>query len=485
MIRTALLKITFLLVLVSFIQSSLLAQVANISLKNQKINLPQNNYHVSNIFDARIDNKYIGLVYGYDNQIGVKTMVGFKEPLNMELISLFEIQNVSNTNGTPLYITVNKLQVSDNGGVNKLFRLLEINMDFYIKENNLYYHEFTAGKYITSNYNLKTQQIDKMIADAISNCYSEFLYRMDNNIGYHKQVDFENLKQNSLDLQTQNKNFELKGKNRIFYTFNMFRDNMADSETQFFLKNLNKYHNDLTVLRYYPSDYETAAASTIWGVVYDNNLYLQVDGIFNKTDRTTDGYIVRNMTSFNNNSKASKGFKTGFYVGLAPGFFLGGFAGAAVVSAVSGVIGAAIGAASQNIVMSSTSYKIDMVTGLPKPILIKDFEEIKNMKQLVFYSRKIKSEAPELFIDEKFVCQFRTNSYFIYHYPDTLDKVNVCLKSNDDSICDNIKTDAAGKKYFEVIVRPNRKLSLFEKKQSQTINYVDVEIKKRKLRSLN
>ncbi len=483
--RTKLLKINFLLVMVFFIQSLALAQLANISLKNQKIRLPENNFIVTKIFDARTDNKYIGLVYDYVNQPGIKKMVGFNEPLNMELISLFETQNTTNANSTPLYITVNKLKVSDNDGVNKLHRLLEINMDFYIKENDRYYHEFTAGKYVTSTQNPTTQKIDKMITDAVSNCYSEFLYRMNNKTSYHKEVAFEDLKHNTLQDQAQNTSFELIGKNRIYYTFNMFRDNLADSETQFLLKNLNKYHNDLAVLRYYPSDIETASVSTIWGVVYDNNLYVQVDGIFVKTRSTKDGYIIDNMINFKNKSKAKKGFKTGYYVGLVPGLLLGGFSGALVLSVVTGGIGAGIGAISRDIEMSSETYKIDMLTGLPKPILIKNNEEIKNMKQLVFYSRKFNSRIPELIINEKTICQFNQNSYYIHTFPDTLSNLVACLKSSADTYCQGITTDFAGKRYFEVIVKSDGKLSIFEKKQSQTIKYVEDEIKTRKLWSLN
>jgi hypothetical protein len=483
--KSKLQKISFLLVIVFFIQSSTLAQVANISLKNQKIRLPENNFIVTKIFDARTDKKYIGLVYDYKNQPGIKKMVGFNEPLNMELNSLFETQNSININGTPLFITVNKLEVSDNNGVNELHRLLEINLDFYIKENEVYYHEFTAGNYVTSTQNPATQKIDKMIADAISNCYNEFLYRMNNKTGYHKEVTFEELKQNTLQEQVQNESFKFKGENRIFYTFNMFRDNLADTETQFLLKNKNEYHNDLAVLRYHPGNTETAEASTIWGVVYDNNLYLQIDGIFIKTRPTKNGYILDNMINFKNKSKAKNGFNTGFSIGLVPGFLMGGWIGAPIIGLASGGIGAAIGAAFRNIEMSSESHKIDMVTGLPKPILIEDGMEIKNMKQLVFYSSKFNSRSPDLIINEKTIGQFQQKSYYIHTLSDTLINLTVCLKTLVDIYCQSIATDFEGKRYFEVIVKSNGKLSILEKKQSQAIKYVEDEIKMRKLWSLN
>jgi len=237
--KTQFLRINFLLLMVYFIQTILMAQVANVSLKYKKIKLPTNTYNVAEIIDARTNKDFIGLIYDAVDMPGIKKKVNFQAPLNIEMNSLFEEQNSANPLGTPLYITVNNLIVSDNEGVNKLYRLLEINMDFYIKENDVYYLEFSAGKYITSTQNPATQKIDNMIAEAITNCYSEFLYRISNKLGYHKEVTYEEMKQNSQNNQVQNESFALKGKNRIFYTFNMFRDNMADTETQFLLKNLN------------------------------------------------------------------------------------------------------------------------------------------------------------------------------------------------------------------------------------------------------
>jgi len=191
------------------------------------------------------------------------------------------------------------------------------------------------------------------------------------------------------------------------------------------------------------------------------------------------------MINFKNKSNAKKGFQTGYYIGIVPGLLLGGVTGALVFPLLTAPIGAGIGALSRDIKMSEEAYKIDMTTGLPKPIPYKFSEEIENTKELVFYSRKINAPIPELIINEKPVCQFNKNSYYIHEFTDNPENLTVCLKSSKDTICQSLTSDFTGKRYFEVIVNSNGKASIFEKKQSQTINYVKEEIRTGKLFPLN
>lgn len=476
----------FLFGLVFLIQFSSAAQITPVTPNFQNIEIENNEFVVHEVIDARIEKGMVGIVYDYKSASNEKSIFDSDDPLNIALISLFEIQNYTNPNSIPVYITVNKLMVSNFYGENNLYRAVEINLDFYVASENRHFHEFTAGEYVISTIKPTTEKVHKMIEDAILSCYYEFLFRMNNKIGYHKEVTFEDLNHNSLKTQLIHSFYDLEGENRIFYTFNMFRDNVADYETAFYLKGLKNYHNDLAFFKYYPGKPKAATSSNIWGVVYENNLYVQVDGVFIRAYPTKDGYMIMNMISFKNRSKAKEGFSIAGGFGLLLGSIIGGGFGGAALGLITGGIGAATGAFSKDIKICDSPFKIDMFSGLPvKYEQIQAKPEIVENRIIVFYSRKLNSQTLELFINENIACQFTPNSYYIHRCSDTKDSLNICLKIPGNSWCESITADFVGKRYFEVIVKSNGKMTLFEKKQSQTKKYVEDRIKRRKLRSLN
>lgn len=360
-----------------------------VSLKGHKISLPENNYSVVEVIDARNDveqqndKSVIGLAYDYDLH-RKKKPVKMDDKLETSLLSLFQSNDTQNPEKLPLIIKINKFLISDFGGKNDLHCVIEVNLDFYTVENGMYYHEFIAGRYLNSSAHYPIQIIDMMIINSLELCYNEFLHRMDNHWGYHIETAKNELQNNSLNHETfTNEKIYFK-KDAIYHSFNDFRDNFADTLTKFKLKLIGgEYGSGISKLKSQITDKGSINVNEIWGAQYNGKLYIQVAGHFIPVVSTPDGYVINSMTTFNKHNYTRSGFKTGYYVVFFPTAVLGLIAlgpigiffPSALLGLAGGGIGAGIGALSPKIKLMNSEYKIDEATGMPVP---KNSPESKN-----------------------------------------------------------------------------------------------------------
>ncbi len=378
---------------------------------------------------------------------------------------------------------INKLFIHSYGGKNGLDYVLEINLDFYSKDYDGYYHEFTSGSYIKfSGFNKK--QKTKAIELAVENSYKEFLYRMKNNWGYHIKIDENDLNTNSLTdelkIITKNKNF----KNGIYYTFNGFRDNMADTVTNFYLERMGgKYENHgFKKLKLVDN---LNATNDIWGVCQDKVLYTQVAGIFVPIYENDHGYEISKMINFKKHTHK----KTGGLIGSS--VLLAGTIGAFALSSpeiwalclVGSFVAPVIGALIPNFLILDEKYKIDMATGMPT--LVKESNFNKAESELIFYIGKFNGQSPDLFMNGKKVGSFQPNSYILVMVPEGKNPAEVCLKSSSDTFCETIPLKVFNTIYYEAKMMNNGQISFKVVKVEAQKKSISERIKQGKLKKGN
>lgn len=376
------LKLTLLINLALFIQVTLPAQEHTISLKGKSLNLPDNPYQVVEVIDVRkedgqnVKKSVINLAFGMI-QTNMKKPLKMDDKLETSILSLFQSNFKETYEKIPLIIKVNKLLITDFSGINDLYRVIEINLDFYTEENGFYFHEFTAGHYKNSTAHNQSQNIDEMIVNAIKQCYTDFLHRMNNNWGYHQEISKNELQNNSLDHGLFMNGKSKCKKDAIYYSFNDFRDNLADTLTKFGLKPLSR-KNELGYGKFKSEITEKGIIDVkdIWGVQYNSKLYIQVAGFFIPVIVTKDGYSIKNMTTFDRHNYARSFFMIGFSGVFVPTAVLGTIAfgpvgiffPSTVLGLVGGGIGAGIGGLKPKIRLMEIAYKIDAATGMPVPL---------------------------------------------------------------------------------------------------------------------
>jgi len=465
------LRFVLLLCMALLFQNDLVAQDFVVSLKGAKINIPDNPYQVVEVIDARTEKSSLGFVFS--ENLFTKRQVKIKGGIKESLLSVFNSGFNSVAEPIPMIIKINKLSVFEDGFTivsEKMYYAIfvEINIEFYIKENDTYYYEFMAGKYSQIvGTNIKVQVNDK-ITKVIENCCVEFLHRMKYNLGYHQQVAEQELYENSLDQKLLAKTKISNRKNCIYYTFNGFRDGLADT-VSYFTKESTEYAHDAFPSSKFSFKSGEINASEVWGVNYDNQLYLNISGEFLKVNATAMDYVIETKVLKQKNSN---------YFGPA----VAGPLSFGLVSLVVGTIAPDIGENSNNLDFLRIKYKIDMATGLL--ILAEEPKSRKFEGELLFYTAKIEGGNLELFINGKKQCNFKPDSYFSVTATLHENPVSVCLKSDSDEYCETISPDIFNTMYFEAIISKKGKVSLFEKKSPSKKSSIDFLIKKGKMKKI-
>jgi len=438
-----------------------------VSLKSQRLKVAINNFTLTDVIDAREEKCCIGYVYGgYQNRrLTVNVEDGIKASFHALLKSGFK----DGTENIPLLIKINKLFVYEFKSNENTTAVLEINIDFYTQENGSYFYEFMAGHYINFSGENPRSNIDKMIAKATEKCCTEFLHRMKLGLGYHQKTDEKEVYENSLKktivVSTRSRN----RKNCIYYSFNGFRDNLADTITNFYPKNIRENYDirGFQKFKFVSSEIET---DEVWGVYFDKNLYIKIDDIFIPVIVTDTEYIIKNMIAFHKNQNLLYGAGLGFFITF------GAVGGA--------IIGVGIGALShQKSEISDIDYRIDMATGMPIPL--GELHYLKYESELIFFTNKFKGQCPDLYINGKKECSFKPDSYFSFLVTPEINPVEICLKSNSNEYCETVSADIFNTMFFEAVIKNNGKVSLFEHKSPSMRSSITNLIEKGKIARLN
>lgn len=433
--KMKMLKFFLLFNLALFIHAILPAQEQTITLKGKSIDLPDNPYQVVEVIDAREEKCYLGYVnYLINENKWINVPVTIKPDLSESVLSLFKPGFTDTSTKKSLVIKINRLFVYDLNEKNGLLRVIEINIDFYSKENGIYYHEYTAGHYTNSAESNSNQKVKNMIVFEIEYCFIEFLHHMKNGLGYHQIVDEQKLNENSINKEIFVNTSSHHRKNGIYYTFNGFRDNLADTITDFFPKVIAESNTNYLKFKFKSKEIDK---NEIWGLFYENQLYIQIAEIFIPVDVNNNDYIIHNMPSFLNDISLAQG--------AGVGFLLFGTVGALVVGAID--------AATNQWIIMDDDYKLDLATGMPIPLDEPAYRKFAG--ELIFFAEKYKGQNPELFVNGKKTGSFRPKSYISVVVPKENNMVEICLKTDNDKFCKTASVDIFNTKYYEVKIKEN------------------------------
>jgi len=468
-------KVAFLFNIFLFLGITSAAQEYIISLNGKSLELPDNPYEVVEVIDARPNKSYLGYLNGGNQR--TKRPVIIESRLSASVLALFQSSFTSKSEQAPIIIKINKLTVFEEALPSSagpyICLVFEINFDFYTKEEDTFYHEFTSGEYFLLRKNESSygtdwskKQIERRIAKEIERGYTEFLHRMSLNLGYHSKIEQQILNENSLNRyllgETRNLNYE----NCIYYTFNGFRDNLVDTLSQFTVKSENNEYG------FHQFDFKTAQIDQkdLWGVNFKKQLYLNVDGVFVPVKVTDSAYIIENMVSFNQSFD--------YFGPVVSGAIMLGPLGVGIGVTVTG----AIDKKNRETALESL-YKVDMSTGMPVPLEVPKNHEFDC--ELIFYTDKTNDQNFELFINGKKECDFLPDSYYSMEVTSPTNPLNVCLKSDSDEYCETISAEIFNTMYFEAIINNKGKVTLFEKKSQSSKTYIDDLVKKGKLAKID
>lgn len=435
-------------------------QVNLISLNDKKLTINKNNFFVTDVIDARIEQCNIGFVHnGHDFTLRPVDIDG---ELSEAILSLFGPYNRNTTDKTPIVIKINRLYFNEYWEDGIYFKVLEINLDFYTVENGNYFNEFMAGHYIQFYGGQPLKSIDDNIVKALNRCYNEFIHRMHNNLGYHQRTDEHEISINTITEKVMTNPEGHKRREGVYYTFNGFRDNVVDTVTQF-LPNTNKNAYTKYGLEKFVFKNKDLETAQIWGVYYNNMLYIKVYDLYIPVADSNGTYHLKEMIAYNPPSNHITGASWGYFL-LGP-------------------VGALAGAAAGTVIDINTRYKIlkskyiiDMVTGMPVPEDKPPHQKSKS--KIVFCLIKHTYFDLEIIIDGKKKCNLLPYSYFTYPVNPDKNKLNVCLKSITDEFCDSIPTDFCNTQYIEMIVKKDGKVSFNPKPDKKTISKIIRNIEK-------
>ena len=192
--RTCEMNLKFMTLLSLLLLANALAAVADnyeISLKNKKVRTEFHGYSIQKVIDARENTTCIGFLHGGYNSSN--RPIVFKEGVAGEFKQLFEKSFAPRAGALPLIITVNHLFVYEINNKEMSFDAVEINLDFYVKDGDEWYHEFQAAEHVVSYQKTPTPQFEKMLTDALEISIEDFALRMREGLGDHRQKDEEEL----------------------------------------------------------------------------------------------------------------------------------------------------------------------------------------------------------------------------------------------------------------------------------------------------
>jgi len=274
------LKFIFLLSWAILIQCALFAQDYIVSLKGAKINIPENNYLVTQVIDARIEKSCHGYIFG--DYPSSRRQVKIEGGIEASLLSVLKSGSNSSVGKNPVIIKINKLSVFEDGysvmGKSYVYAEMQINMDFYTILNDTIFHQFNAGRYVKFihvdiYHGISPKgQIDDQIVKITELCYSEFLQRMRLNLGHQQVVSQQQLQENSLNQEQLAKSRSNNYKNGIYHSFNDFRDNILDTLTIISQKSIDTWAYNLgcKIFKFEDSNIKPI---NIWGVEYNRITY--------------------------------------------------------------------------------------------------------------------------------------------------------------------------------------------------------------------
>jgi hypothetical protein len=434
-----------------------------ISLKHKKVRVELHDYSIQKVIDARENTACIGFLHGGYNDSN--RPIVFREGVTGELKQLFEKSFEPRAHALPLIITVNHLFVYEINNKEMSFDAVEINLDFYVKDGDEWYHEFQAAEHVISYQKTPTPQFEKMLTDALEISIEDFAQRMHEGLGYHRQKDEEELYLNGLNEDLHRQIIASNRTDGIYRSFNDYRDNLSITNMSFTVENSkpNREDNNLYTVR---TIYDGKKLKDVWGIYYHDTLFVNLFDNYYPAVWEGEKLIIHDPPMMKHGDAAG----TGVIVGAGVAFGLVGGIAAAVLMPVSNKPKTA-----------HNDLAIDLATGIPSPVETPDFKIMK--AQLVFYTDDypVDEHSLQLIINDSLVFVFDQQSYLMMDVFPENNPVKICLKSHTDEHCEEFEAALLNTSYIEMLMDKKGRVDFFPKKSIHSITPVRQKIEEGKL----
>ncbi len=450
----------FIIVFFSFLFTAS-AQKHFISLSGEPIEIQGFDFMLDRVIDARKDTTNIGFIV--EGNLNAKHLVDLQDGLSNDLFHLFKTSVQPVSNSSALTIKVNHFFIYNLPDENGYINIAEVNMDFYLRDQNKWYHEFQAGTYKMSRGMNSSNKYEKLLRQAIEGCMDDFISRLNSGLGYHQFID-----ENEMYIGSPEEFFgeSIINANRtrgIYHSFNDFRDNITDTKTTFSTKE--KGPDDLEDRFIKLKGLNNRDVENIWGIYENGKVYVNVSGYFVPTEYVDGSLVIPVMPLAMDVSQAGMIGLSGMYFGL-----LGAMVAVAVFIPLDGGVS-----------MDNQGFLIDPVTGMAVPEEVPDYKSVGS--EIVFYTGKFKAEDQkiEVYIDGNYQCTLVSESYAFINRLTPGKEIEICLKSMGSEYCETFLLDQASTFYIEAEIKKKDKLSLFPKKSESSVTYIQNSIEKGKL----
>ena len=386
-----------------------------ITLSDEFIVSPSDDYYVSDVINVSGEDNYIGFVLAGS----IQEPAVFKEGIDAEILSFLQNQFYEYGYLTQLIIRINSLFyyesiLSEFG--NKI-KIVDLNCTFIIKDSVGYHNAFTAACSVnTKNQN---QLSSRVIARSFEEAFNQFHKRMQQGLIVERQISPEELIHNHLkdSCHTRdqlNINSVRKG---IFKTFYDFRDNTPDTTIYFNIRYKDKKTELSDIMlhtaKLYNGDWELF--ENVWGFADGKNVYCFVNNSFYLLEKSEESYYVGLV-----GKKNLKYTGIGAIAGAGIGGIGNGMSGS-VVGLVGGIlVGSLFDAASAMLI----EVKLNFTTGTFDAYLLESQKKVEST--LLFYASGFnKTESGiKLNLNGEYCCTLVPDTWTKVDLPSNIKKIN-------------------------------------------------------------
>lgn len=377
-----------------------------ISLKDEKITVPDFPYRIADIMDAREQTYCIGMVQrGMGNR---RAPAFLKAGLKAEFDYLFANSFPQNGEAKPLVLRVNRLQIYEITSANREVAIVELGLTFLEKEGDALVEIHETGITLEHSGLDVTKAHDTNIANAVEKCLLDLLYRRRRGLLYRHPAGTP---------RTCPMVQEATPRAGIFHTFSDFRENTPLNDAAYTFTLDIKENSKNNIVRAKPDWQKKAPEGDIWGLSDGQHVYLNLGANYFRLIKENGEFLL-----FGPSPKDNTG-------AVLLGSVLGGVVGGLIAGAMSGDYSS----------KEMTTYKIDLNTGALVPFEEPVYRRIEARLTLFSSEFNPKESRLSVSVGGQPIGDMTPSTYHRLRIPPPEKAVEVCVSTTDgQKTCDTV-----------------------------------------------
>jgi len=377
-----------------------------ISLKDEKIQVANFPYRITDIVDAREQTYCIGMVQrGMNNR---RAPAFLKAGLKAEFDYLFANSFPQGGESKPLVVQVNNLQIYEITHSNRELAIVELSLTFLEKEGDALVEVHQTGITLERSGLEVTKRHDTNIANAVEKCLLDLLDRRRRGLLYRHLTGTPRTCPIVQDAAP---------KPGIFHTFSDFRENTPLNDPAYSFSLDIKENSKNSIVQAKPDWQKKAPDGDIWGLSDGQHVYLNLGkGYFRLVEENGEFLLFGPAVKDNSGT---------VFIGAALGGIMGGI--------IVGVVLSNSGYSNKEMIV----YKIDLNTGALVPFEEPAYRRIES--RLILFSSEFNAKGSllSLTVDGQPIGDMAPGIYHRLRIPPPEKAVEVCISTADgQKICE-------------------------------------------------